>query len=269
MAIPITLTIAGSDSSGGAGIQADIKTFSALQTYGCTAITAITAQNTLGVQDIQLLPPETVIAQCHSILSDLNVSAIKLGMLGNQAIIEALADYFESLPALPPIIIDPVMVSSSGATLLEEGAITVLKQRLFPKACLITPNLPEASALLDTSLPESTEEMKLMLEDLMAFGSKAILLKGGHLTSQQSTDLFFDGQEISSMTAPYIHTENTHGTGCSLSAAITAFYARKYSMKEAVIEAKSYVHMGIMHADALKIGKGKGPIHHFANWWKK
>ena len=269
MEVPITMTIAGSDSSGGAGIQADLKTFSALKTYGCSAITAITAQNTQGVQHVKLLTPDVVIAQCQSILSDINVAAIKIGMLGNLAIIEALAEYLESLPQHPPLIIDPVITSTSGSQLLESKAITALKQTLFPKASLITPNLPEASQLLNVPIPKDTQDMIHLLDDLLALGSQAVLLKGGHLIGERSTDLFFDGCEASSLTAPYINTKNTHGTGCSLSAAITAFHAQKYSMKEAVIEAKAYVHTSIVHADELKIGKGRGPIHHFSQWWNE
>jgi len=268
MSIPITLTIAGSDSSGGAGIQADLKTFAALKTYGCSVITAITAQNTQGVQAIKYVTPNMVVAQCQSIFTDLAVNAIKIGMLGQQHIIHALADYLESLPEQPAIILDPVMISSSGSYLLEDSAISALKERLIPKASLITPNLLEAAALLGVPVPESTDMMQALLEDLRALGSQAVLLKGGHLTSKQSTDLLFDGQEVQAMSAPFIMTNNNHGTGCSLSSAIAASLAQGNSMKNAVVEAKTYVHKGLTHADRLNIGQGHGPIHHFVEWWR-
>lgn len=267
MTVPVTLTIAGSDSSSGAGIQADLKTFSALESYGCSAVTAITAQNTQGVQEVVLLSPEIIIAQCESIMTDFSVSAIKTGMLGNREIILALAEYFESYDAIPPIILDPVMVSTSGASLLSKDAIDVLKHQLIPKASLITPNLYEAAALLETKLPNSIDEMKALLDDLLDLGSQAVLLKGGHLKEEKCTDLFFDGNEVFCVNTPFVSTKNTHGTGCTLSAAITAYHAKGYSAQNAIIKAKSYVYQSLLHADSLHVGQGYGPVHHFSAWW--
>ena len=269
MTVPITLTIAGSDSSGGAGIQADIKTFSALQTFGCSVITAITAQNTTDVQHITFLDPDIVIKQCSSVLADLSVTAIKIGMLGNTEIINALADYLSTLAIMPPVIIDPVMISSSGKALLENTAMEAFKRRLIPKAILITPNLYEAAVLSGRPVPENKSQMQGMLKSLLMLGSQTVLLKGGHLHSTQSSDLYFDGTNTRTLDKPMIKTRNTHGTGCSLSAAITAFYARGYAMEEAIVRAKDYVHEGLANADKLNIGQGHGPIHHFHAWWNR
>ena len=269
MTVPITLTIAGSDSSGGAGIQADIKTFSALRTFGCSVITAITAQNTTDVQYITLLDPDVVIKQCNSVLTDLSVTAIKIGMLGNTDIINALADYLNTLAVVPPIIIDPVMISSSGKVLLENTAMEAFKRRLIPKALLITPNLHEAAVLSGNPVPENKNQMQSMLKSLLMLGSQSVLLKGGHLHSTQSSDLYFDGTNTIILDKPMIKTRNTHGTGCSLSAAVTAFYAHGYTMEEAVARAKNYVYEGLANADKLNIGKGHGPIHHFHAWWDR
>ena len=200
-------------------------------------------------------------------MNDLPVRAIKTGMLGNSEIILALADHLESYAALPPVIIDPVMVSTSGARLLDEEAVHIFKTQLIPKASLITPNLHEAAALLKTDIPTSIDEMKALLNDLLALGGKAVLLKGGHLQKEKSSDLFFDGNEVTSVTTPHVATNNTHGTGCTLSAAITSYYARGYSMKDAVINAKSYIYQSLLHADSLRIGQGYGPVHHFSAWW--
>lgn len=268
MQTPVVLSIAGSDSSGGAGIQADLKTCAALEVYGCSVITAITAQNTQGVQAIDTINAKMVIAQCKSIFADVTVSAIKIGVLGNEQIIHALADYFESLEKLPIIILDPVMVSTSGAKLLEKNAVDALKERLIPKATLLTPNLTEAAALLNASIPQSTEAMHGLLTDLLDLGSSAVLLKGGHLTSKQSTDLYCNGKEVHALSAPFVMTNNTHGTGCSLSSAIAAYHAKGLQMKEAILQAKTYVHACIKSADQLEIGKGSGPIHHFVHWWQ-
>ncbi len=263
MTFPIVLTIAGSDSSGGAGIQADLKTFYALQSYGCSVVTAITAQNTLGVQQAKYLSPEIIKEQCNSVFSDLQVQAIKTGMLGNKEIIKTVTNALNALPCCPPVIVDPVMVSTSGYKLLDNDAVECLVNTLFPISCLITPNLEEAAVLLNCPPPDNIKSMRSMLEDLLALGSKAVLLKGGHLKNDQCTDLFFDGHEILSISTPHVATKNTHGTGCSLASAITAFHARGYTLKDSFIKAKQFVYQAIKHSDQLNVGKGNGPIHHF------
>ncbi|MGB1271244.1 MAG: bifunctional hydroxymethylpyrimidine kinase/phosphomethylpyrimidine kinase [Endozoicomonas sp.] len=280
---PIALTIAGSDSGGGAGIQADLKTFSALGVYGCSAITALTAQNTLGVQGIFDVEPEFVHQQLTSVLSDLNVSAAKVGMLSQPEVIDTVARTVSEY-RIESLVVDPVMVATSGDVLLQEAAIDQLRNRLIPKAALITPNLPEAAVLLGCPRPESLEAMIAMVDPLLALGSKAVLLKGGHLTSDASSrnaslnkssgkaiDLFHDGQTLHQLESPWTETRNTHGTGCTLSSAVTAFLAKGESLTQAVHQAKEYIARAIAHADELEISKnrgdGHGPVHHFCQIW--
>ena len=265
---PIALTIAGSDSGGGAGIQADLKTFSALGAYGCSVITALTAQNTRGVQGIYDIPPAFIRQQLDSVFTDLNITAAKVGMLSQPdvitAVVQALSDY-----PLEHLVVDPVMVATSGDVLLQQSAIDQLRDTLIPKATLITPNLPEAAVLLDCPKPESLPAMIAMVEPLLALGAGAVLLKGGHLTSAngKAVDLFHDGKTLHLLESGWVDTRNTHGTGCTLSSAVTALLAQGYALTEAVEQAKNYIADAIAHADHLHIGSGHGPVHHFYQYW--
>ena len=265
---PIALTIAGSDSGGGAGVQADLKTFSALGAYGCSVITALTAQNTQGVQGIYDIPPAFIRQQLDSVFTDLNVTAAKVGMLSQPdvitTVVQALSDY-----PLKHLVVDPVMVATSGDVLLQQSAIDQLRKTLIPKATLITPNLPEAAVLLDCPKPESLPAMIAMVEPLLALGAGAVLLKGGHLTSSngKAVDLFHDGKTLHLLESQWVDTRNTHGTGCTLSSAVTALLARGYPLTEAVERAKKYIADAIAHADQLHIGSGHGPVHHFYQYW--
>ena len=263
---PIALTIAGSDSGGGAGIQADLKAFSALGTYGCSVITALTAQNTMGVQGIFDTTPEFVRAQIDSVFTDLAVNAVKIGMLSQEPMIRAVADGLDAYN-VELLVVDPVMVATSGDKLLQDNAINTLKECLIPKATVITPNLSEAAVLLDTKVPATIEEMETMVEPLLALGSRSVLIKGGHLGSEESADLFHDGETLHCLTSPRYPTENTHGTGCTLSSAITALLAQGVELTDAVKQAKDYIAQAIAHADELQIGSGHGPVHHFHALW--
>jgi hydroxymethylpyrimidine/phosphomethylpyrimidine kinase len=260
---PAALTIAGSDSSSGAGIQADLKTFSALNVYAATAVTAITAQNTLGVQAIHLVPVDIIAAQIEAVFGDLKIGAVKTGMLASE---EAIATVVESLRKFAkgiPLVVDPVMVSTTGTRLLERGAEAELASRLIPLADLITPNLYEAAALLNCEVARSAGQAKRQAERLLELGARAVLLKGGHGEGPDSTDLLFDGFSFRAFSAPRIETKNTHGTGCTLASAIAAYLVRGMPMEEAVANAKSYVQGAIEHADDLDIGSGAGPVSHF------
>lgn len=254
------LSIAGSDSGGGAGIQADLKTSAALGCFGMSAITATTAQNTLTVTDIHEIPAEHVAAQIRAVMDDIGADAIKTGMLSSAAIIDSVASILKSYN-LPPLVVDPVMISKSGAHLLRPEAIDSLKQQLIPLATLITPNIPEAEELTGLRL-ENDDAVPEMLEALKALGSQAVLLKGGHGDSSESIDYLFDGDSITAYPAARIETRHTHGTGCTLSTAIACFLARGEAMKEAIQSAKEYLTQAILHSDSLGIGKGVGPLHH-------
>ena len=263
---PIVLSIAGSDSSGGAGIQADLKTFSALGVYGTTAITAITAQNTLGVHAQHPIPAEMVYNQIVAVLDDLHPSFVKIGMLSNPEIVMAVADALSKYPL--SIVLDPVMVSSSGHRLLSVEAQEVIKQNLFPMATLITPNLPEMEAL--TGFPLSTyKEKEKAARCLMNSGAKAILLKGGHEEGDVKTDILFSnsatGIQSAMFTSETVATRNIHGTGCTLSSAITAFLARGLALEEAIVEAKKYISNAIQSGADIAIGHGFGPVNHGFN----
>lgn len=260
---PITLTIAGSDSGGGAGIQADIKAISATGGYACSVITALTAQNTQGVTGILGVDPSFVEQQLDAVFSDLDVKAVKIGMLSDANIIRMVA---KKLRQYQPkfLVIDPVMVATSGDLLLEQDAISTLKSELLPLADVITPNLPEAAALIGSDLPETEQAMKDMIAALRDIGSRSILLKGGHLEKDEySTDLLILEDDVIRMSTPRIATRNTHGTGCTLSAATASFLAQGYPLQEAVQHAKSYITKAISHADELEIGSGHGPVNHF------
>ena len=269
---PKVLSIAGSDSSGGAGIQADLKTFSALGVYGATAITAITAQNTQGVNSQFALEPQMVYDQIAAVMDDIEPSVVKIGMLSNTAIVEAVAkalhDYRPSF-----IILDPVIVSSTGHRLLSIEAQETIKEKLIPIADLLTPNIPEMKALTDSSLL-SLEEKKEAAQQLFNLGAKAILLKGGHEDGEIKKDyLFFNGlkakdkslKSVSEYSSETVVTKNTHGTGCTLSSAIAAFIARGLSLEDAISEAKNYVTEAIRAGADIKIGKGIGPVNHAFN----
>ncbi len=259
---PIALTIAGSDSSGGAGIQADLKTFTVLGVYGASVVTALTAQNTTGVQGVHAVPPEFVAAQMRSVLGDLRVGAIKTGMLANAAIIRAVADGLAQLGPGIPLVLDPVMVATSGDVLLAVDAIETLKTALIPRAALITPNLPEAAELVGSATATTEAEARDQLDALAKLGSRAVLLKGGHGGSGEAVDLLSIGGNVIRLASPRIATRNTHGTGCTLSAAIAAHLALGADLETAVRAAKDYVYSAIEAGAALRIGSGSGPVDH-------
>jgi hydroxymethylpyrimidine/phosphomethylpyrimidine kinase len=267
MSIPNVLTIAGSDSGGGAGVQADLKTFSALETYGCSVFAALTAQNTLAVTAIHDIPPDFVTAQLDAVFEDIEIDAVKLGMLSRPEVIEAVADGLRRHRARN-VVIDPVMVAKSGARLLHEEAVSALKKRLLPLATLVTPNLPEASVLLDLEPARDEAGMIQMAAALRGLGPAAVLVKGGHLEGAQSIDVLDDGGEPQVLIAPRIATSNTHGTGDTLSSAIAAFLARGHPLPEAVREAKAYLTDALRASDRLKVGSGHGPVHHFHALWR-
>jgi hydroxymethylpyrimidine/phosphomethylpyrimidine kinase len=261
--IPVVLTIAGSDSSGGAGIQADIKAISATGSYACSVITAITAQNTQGVSAIFAIPLEHIAYQLDAIFSDLNIAAVKIGMLADANIINIVTQKLEQYQP-HHIVVDPVMVATSGDLLLETSAIATLKQRLIPIAEIITPNLPEAAALTGRNTPANELEMYELIADLRTLGAGAILLKGGHLElTATSSDLLIYPDRVESFSAKRINTRNTHGTGCTLSSAIASYLAQGENLSTAVKRAKHYISDAISHADQLSIGQGRGPVHHF------
>ena len=262
MTIPIALTIAGSDSSGGAGIQADLKSFAACGAYGASAITALTAQNTRGVSGVHRVPPAFVTAQIDAVFDDLEVRAIKIGMVADTELIEAIAASLARY-AGPPVVLDPVMVATSGARLLAADAIQAMRERLIPHANLITPNLPEAAALLNEDVAVSEAAAEDQATRLLALGCRAVLVKGGHGAGPESVDILVTPTGVHRFSAPRIRTQNTHGTGCSLSAAIAAYLARGLDLVTAIGEAKAFVSRAIAAADQLQVGHGHGPIHHF------
>ena len=264
--IPKTLTIAGSDSSGGAGIQADLKTFSALGCYGMSVVTAVTAQNTRGVQSVFMLPEKLISQQINSVGNDVEIHAVKIGMLPNAEIISAVSKLLKKMRP-PNVVVDPVMVATSGDLLMQRDAVSAMKKELLPLADLITPNYHEASILesggdRDIKNPEKTAKL---LKDL--YGCKAVLIKGGHGKGEVCSDVYVDENNVEVFEAPRLKTDNTHGTGCTLSAAIAANLAKGHSMLDAIGEAKNYINGAIGHADALDVGRGHGPVHHFWNLW--
>lgn len=262
----IALTIAGSDSGGGAGIQADLKTFSALGVYGASVITALTAQNTLGVQGIHDVPADFVRRQMQSVFEDIPVNAVKIGMLSVPATIEAVADGLAAHFA-GPVVFDPVMVAASGDPLLTEAATATLITRLLPRADLLTPNLHEAARLLGQPVAADVPAMEAQGRALLALGPKAVLMKGGHGSGAEAVDVLVAAAGLRHFRAPRIPSRNSHGTGCTLSSAIAAGLARGLPLEEAVATAKAYVHAAIAAADRLKIGQGHGPTHHFHAYW--
>ncbi|PNI02396.1 bifunctional hydroxymethylpyrimidine kinase/phosphomethylpyrimidine kinase [Vibrio diazotrophicus] len=261
--IPVVLTIAGSDSGGGAGIQADIKAISATGSYAASVITAITSQNTLGVFDILPIPLAHIESQLDAVFQDLNIVAVKIGMLADADIINLVADKLEQYRP-KHIVLDTVMVATSGDLLLKETAIDSLKERLLPLASIITPNLPEAAALTGLDMPRDAEQIEQMVTAMRQLSTSAVLLKGGHLeASDESDDLLITQNETHRLSAERIHTPNTHGTGCTLSSAIASFLAQGEDMLSAVIHAKEYITQAIGHADLLDVGQGRGPVDHF------
>lgn len=263
---PIAMAIAGSDSGGGAGIQADIKTFSALGVFGCSAISSLTAQNTLGVQGVLPIPPDFVQAQIQSVLSDLPVAAIKTGMLATADIIVAVVDALANFPRIP-LVVDPVMIATSGDRLLAEDASRALITRLIPRSTLVTPNLFEAAALLNDQPAQSQAEMLIQARRILELGCSAVLIKGGHREGSDATDLLVTADGESTFTRARVTTRNTHGTGCTLASAITAGLAKGLSLHDSIAQAKEYLQQAILHADDLYIGQGSGPVHHFFKFY--
>lgn len=262
---PIALTIAGSDSGGGAGIQADLKTFSALGVYGASAITALTAQNTRDVTLVEPVGNAMIAAQIRAVFDDLAVGAVKLGMLGDAGVIATVADGLAGRGV--PVVLDPVMVAKSGAALLPGSAVAALIARLLPMADILTPNLPEAAHLLGREMATDEAEMLEQGRALLSLGPRAVLMKGGHGAGEICTDLLISADGVQEMRAPRISTRNTHGTGCTLSAAIAAGLARGRDLPTAVTAAHDYLQAAIAAADSLQVGGGHGPVHHFHAVW--
>lgn len=269
-AIPNTLTIAGMDPSGGAGILADVKAMSALGAYACAVVAALTAQNTQAVTDISPVNPQFVRAQIDTLFADVEIHAAKIGMLGQTGVIEVVADRLgHHRPA--HLVLDPVMVAKSGDLLLEQKAVGALREQLLPLATVITPNLPEAGVLLEMRAVETVREMRRVAERLRNLmthsGHRWVLLKGGHLPGNDTIDILHDGDQMIELPGHRIQTRNTHGTGCTLSAALAALLPQMDSVIDATKEAKKYLVAAIANADALKVGHGHGPVHHFHKLW--
>jgi hydroxymethylpyrimidine/phosphomethylpyrimidine kinase len=266
MTTPVALTIAGSDSSAGAGVQADLKTFAALGVYGASVITALTAQNTRGVTAVHPVPASFVIAQLEAVFADIDIGAVKIGMVGDTAIIDAIASALERL-APKAVVLDPVMVATSGDRLLAADAVVALKTKLIPLATIITPNLPEAASLLNEEVASNAAAIEAQGRRLLALGSSAVLMKGGHGDGPESRDTLITANGVETLSAPRIATRNTHGTGCSLSSAIAAGLAKGEDLTTAVRNAKAFVSAAIAAADRFSVGHGHGPIHHFHRFY--
>jgi hydroxymethylpyrimidine/phosphomethylpyrimidine kinase len=262
------LTIAGSDSGGGAGIQADLKTFAAIGCYGMSVITALTAQNTRGVRAIHPLPPSFAIEQMTAVFTDIGAGAVKIGMLYSAELIEAICETLDKYRARN-IVLDPVMVAQSGDKLLQDDAIQAIRDQLMPVADVVTPNLPEAEVLLGRKI-ESYEDMQRAARSLAQFGSRSVLIKGGHLEESKSTDLLYltEADRFVRLEAERIASVNNHGTGCTLSSAIAAYMSRGSHIEEATGQAKTFIHKAITAGAAYKIGHGHGPVHHFFEFWE-
>ena len=261
------LTIAGSDSGGSAGIQADLKTFAALGCYGMSAITALTAQNTVGVSGIHPVPPDFAAAQIAAVLEDIGADAVKIGMLYSAELIRVVAEQLQTFNARN-IVLDPVMVAQSGDRLLRDDAVGAITEYLMPIADVVTPNIPEAEVLVGREI-RSVEEMRQAARDLGRFGSRSILLKGGHREEDDSSDLLYICREdrFVTLTAKRVSSRNTHGTGCTLSAAIAACLAKGEALEDAVRHAKEYISRAIRAGAGYTVGRGHGPVHHFFNYW--
>lgn len=274
--IPVALTIAGSDSGGGAGIQADLKSFSANRCYGASVLTALTAQNTLGVSAIHEVPPQFVTAQIDAVFSDIRVDAVKIGMLANSAVIEAVASGMEKWrPA--HIVVDPVMVTTSGDPLIADESVAALTARLFPLASLVTPNLHEAARLTGEAPAASRSEMVAQGRAILSNGPRGVLVKGGHAFAEEADsgaagradDVLVRSEGETWFTARRVETHNTHGTGCSLSSAIAANLALGMAMEDAISTAKKWLTGALAASDTLDVGAGSGPVHHFHEMWKQ
>jgi hydroxymethylpyrimidine/phosphomethylpyrimidine kinase len=262
------LTIAGSDSGGGAGIQADLKTISAIGCYGMSVITALTAQNTKGVSGIHAVPPSFAAEQMSAVFTDIGADAVKIGMLYSAELIEVVSEQLKKHRA-KNIVIDPVMVAQSGDKLLQDDAIEAIKKHLMPLADVVTPNIPEAQVLLNRKLHD-LEDMQAGAKILASYGSQSILIKGGHLSHADSTDLLYLAGEdrFATLTGERIETRNNHGTGCTLSSAIASYMARGCGIEDAVGKAKAYISEAIRAGAEYTIGHGHGPVHHFYRFWK-
>ncbi|GHC34447.1 bifunctional hydroxymethylpyrimidine kinase/phosphomethylpyrimidine kinase [Aidingimonas halophila] len=265
-AIANVLTIAGSDPSGGAGIQADLKTFSALGTYGTSVITALTAQNTCGVTGVHPIPTDFIAAQLDTLMEDVPLAGVKIGMVASR---EVAVTIRETLEKRRPrwIVLDPVMVAKSGDVLVDDVGIQAVRELLVPLADLITPNLPEAAVLLESDTPRDRQAMEALLPQLIRLGAENVLLKGGHLQEDRCPDLLGGNTPQQWLDMPRVPTNNLHGTGCSLSSAITAYLARGNDLPSAVEAAKRWLCDALQASERLHIGKGHGPVHHFHAWW--
>ena len=259
------LTIAGSDSGGGAGIQADLKAISATGAYGLSVITALTAQNTVGVDAIYPVAVDFLKQQMRTVAHDIRIDAVKVGMLGTPEVTEAVAEFLETLSC--PVVVDPVMVAKSGDRLLHADAISALRDVLIPQATVITPNLPEAADLLDTSEAVNRDLMQHQARMLLALGPEAVLLKGGHLLTEESPDLLISEGQAQWFDTARVETTNTHGTGCTLSSALASYLGQGHPVDVAVAEAKDYISGAIAAADQLNVGEGHGPVNHFWALW--
>lgn len=261
----IALTIAGSDSSGGAGIQADIKSFSALGVYAASVLTAVTAQNTKGVSAVEDISLPVIAAQMDAVFSDLDINAVKIGMVSRADTIRTIAERLQR--QTQPVVLDPVMVATSGDRLLRENAIETLRADLLPLARLVTPNLPEAALLTGTPIASDRQAAIRQAEAILKLGAGAVLIKGGHGNGAQSIDLLLDEGNLTEFSMPRIKTSNDHGTGCTLAAAITARLALGSTLSDATSLARDYLQGALVSGQAMAIGKGRGPVHHFYRWW--
>ncbi len=273
--IPNVLAVAGVDPSGGAGLLADLKTFSALGAYGCGVVTALTAQNTRAVGAVHVPPQDFLRQQLDMLFADLAIDAVKTGMLADAATVRTVADRLAHFSA-PRVVCDPVMVAKSGDHLLHESAVSMLREALLPQVFMLTPNLPEAGVLLQQRAPETVREMYRAAERLREMlphdGERWVLLKGGHLPGSELTDLLFDGDRMVEMSSLRIETRNTHGTGCTLSSAVAALLPRCAGglrpVDNAVRQARDYLVRAIAASGELSVGAGHGPVHHFAGLWR-
>ena len=268
--IPNVLTIAGVDPSGGAGIVADVKAISAQRAYACAVVAALTAQNTREVTGVWALDPAFVALQIDTLFADVRVDALKIGMIGQSAVIERIADRVAAHDTAHRVL-DPVMIAKSGDALLEKSAIGALRETLLPLATIVTPNLPEAGVLLEARAVETVKEMYRVAERLRELmphsGARWVYLKGGHLPGDDAFDLLTDGDRMFEFNTPRVATKNTHGTGCTLSAALAALLPQTGDVPEAARQAKLYVTESLRHADQLAVGSGHGPVHHFHSLW--
>lgn len=260
------LTIAGTDPSGGAGLQADLKSFSALGAYGASVVTALVAQNTCGVQSVYNIDPLFVSAQLDSVFTDMRIDSVKIGMLSSADIVESVAERLRHYkPAF--VVLDTVMIAKSGASLLALDAIDSVRYELLPLASIVTPNLLESAKLLVCSIAKSEKQMREQGQALIGMGCQAVLIKGGHLGGAESPDWLFTAKKEQRFSSPRVATRNTHGTGCTLSAAMTALRPLHTDWETTVAASKDYLQLCLRHADTLEVGNGIGPLHHFHSWW--